>query len=79
MSVLIWIKTVCKGYQLIKPSTSKERVKYGPQREKTCLLWFANNKGADQTAHPRSLIIAFIIHLLKSIISRLAMNKISVF
>ena len=26
---------------------------YGPQREKTCLRGFANNKGADQPAHPR--------------------------
>ena len=34
---------------------------YGPQREKTCLLGFANNTGADQPAHPRSLISAFVI------------------
>ena len=26
----------------------------GPQREKTCLRGFANNKGADQTAHSQS-------------------------
>ena len=23
---------------------------YGPRREKTCLQWFSNNKGADQPA-----------------------------
>ena len=32
--------------------------------EKTCLWWFAKNKGADQPAHLRSLISAFVIPLL---------------
>ena len=36
----------------------------GPRHEKTCIRWFANNKGADQPAHPRSLISAFVIRLL---------------
>ena len=31
---------------------------------------FAKNKGADQLAHPRSLISAFVVHLLESIISQ---------
>ena len=52
---------------------------YGPCREKTCLLGKTNNTGADQPAHPRSLISAFVIHFLKSIISRLATSKISIF
>ena len=34
---------------------------YGPRREKTCLRGFANNTGADQPAHTRSLISAFVI------------------
>ena len=54
-------------------------MKYGPRREKTCLLRFANNKGADQPAHPRNLISAFVIRLLESIISRLATGEISIF
>ena len=33
----------------------------GPRREKTCLQGFAKNTGADQPAHPRSLISAFVI------------------
>ena len=37
-----------------------------------------NNTGADQPAHPRSLISAFVIHLLESIISKLAKNEISI-
>ena len=53
---------------------------YGPCREKTCLLEVANNKGPDQPAHSHSLISAFVIRLLKSIISRLATtSEISTF
>ena len=40
---------------------------------------FVNNKGADQPAHPRSLISALFIRFLESIISRLATSKISIF
>ena len=52
---------------------------FGPHREKTCLQGYANNKGADQHAHPRRLISAFVIPLLESIISRLATSEISIF
>ena len=38
--------------------------KDGPLREKTCLREFANNTGADQPAHLRSLISVFVIHVL---------------
>ena len=38
---------------------------------------YANNKGADQAAHPRSLISAFVVRLLDRIIPILATNKIS--
>ena len=51
----------------------------GPQREKTCLRWFGNNTGADQPAHPCSLISAFVISFLESITSRLAADVISIF
>ena len=37
---------------------------------------FGNNKGADQPAHPRRLISAFVIHLLESIIFKLASSEI---
>ena len=40
-------------------------------REKLNLL-YANNKGTDQSAHPRRLIGAFVIHSLDSIIAKLA-------
>ena len=40
---------------------------------------FANNTGADQPAHPRSLISAFVIHFLESIICRHDSGEISIF
>ena len=52
---------------------------HGPRCEKTCLRKFANNNGADQPAHTRSLISAFVIRLLQSITSRLAKSEISNF
>ena len=51
----------------------------GQCREKTCLRRFANNKGADQPAHPLSLFSAFIIRSLESTISKLATSEISIF
>ena len=38
---------------------------------------YANNKGADQPAHPCSLISAFVVHCLNSIISLDSIPKIS--
>ena len=51
----------------------------GPQREKTCLRGFANNTGADQPAHPRSLISAFVIRFLDNTICKLPTGEISIF
>ena len=51
----------------------------GPQRVKNCLWGFANNTGADQPAHPRSLISAFVIRYLESIVVKLAPYKIPLF
>ena len=47
-----------------------------PRRE---TLGFANDKGADPTAHRRRLISAFSIFCFESIISTLATGKISIF
>ena len=53
---------------------------YGPRREKTCLWEFANNTGAYQPAHPRSLVSAFVIRLLDStLICNLPTGEISIF
>ena len=40
-----------------------------PGHEKTCLMSYANNKGADQPAHARSLISAFVVRCLDRKIS----------
>ena len=52
---------------------------YGPRPEKTCLWGFADNTGADQPAHLRSLISAFVIRFLENFICELATGEISIF
>ena len=42
-------------------------------------LGFGNNKDVDQSAHLRSLISAFVVRILVSIISKLATSEISTF
>ena len=59
---------------VIQPrKTGKHPDIIGPGQEETCLWGFANanNKGADQPAHPRSLFSAFIIRLLAHLSRRL--------
>ena len=41
------------------------------------VLPYANNKGADQPAHPRSLISAFVVRYLDRVIPLLAIYEIS--
>ena len=60
-------------------SSKCKAILIGPRREKTCLQGFVNNKGADQPAHPRSLISAFVIHFLQSTICKLASSEFSIF
>ena len=42
-----------------------------------CLMSYVNNKGADQPAHPRSLISAFAVRCLDSLISLDSIAEIS--
>ena len=42
-----------------------------------CLKRYANNKGADQPSHPRSLISAFVVRCLDSVMSLVSVTKIS--
>ena len=60
---------------MVTSSDSNGYPLYGPRRQKTCLWRFANNKGADQPAHPHSLISAFVIRLMESMTSKLATSK----
>ena len=42
-----------------------------------CLMPYANNKGADQPAHPRRLISAFVVRCLYSVMFLVSVTKIS--
>ena len=48
---------------------------YGPGHAKPCLEPYANNKGADQPAHLRSLISTFVVRCLVSMICILVISK----
>ena len=48
-----------------------------PGHEKTCLMSYTNNKRADQPAHPRSLISAFVVRCLDSVMSLVPVTKIA--
>ena len=52
---------------------------YGPGHAKMCLMAYATNKGADQPAYPRSLISAFVVRSLDSIIFLVSRSEISRF
>ena len=56
-----------------------EIIAYGPDHAKTCLMPYANNKGADQPAHLCSLISTFVVCCLDSMICILANSKVSRF
>ena len=47
-----------------------------PRHEKTGFFAYANNKDADQPAHPRSLISVFVIRCLDSIMPLVSVYKI---
>ena len=49
---------------------------FGPGHAKKCLMPYANNKVADQSAHPRSLISTFVVRCLDSMICILAISKV---
>ena len=51
----------------------------GPGHAKTCLKPYANNKCADQPAHPRRLIRTFVVRCIDSVICILAISKVSRF
>ena len=51
--------------------------KFEPGHEKMCLMSYTNNKGADQPAHPRSLISTFVVRCLDSVMYLVSVTKIS--
>ena len=74
----MYILKQLKGYT--KSSGSSVKIhKNRPRCEKTYRRRFANNKGADQPAHPRRPISAFVIHLMEHIMSNVTTNEVSMF
>ena len=63
----------------VKLSAKLTSIIWALTRENLSSRGFANNTGADQPAHPRSLISAFVIRCLESIICKLAAGEISIF
>ena len=60
-----------------KEQLNSQLISIEPGHEKMCLMSYANNKGADQPAHLRSLISAFVVRCLDSIISLDSIDEIS--
>ena len=60
-------------------SKANHGLPFGPGHAKTCLMPYANNKGADQPAHPRRLISTFVVRCLDNMICILAIFKVSRF
>ena len=70
--LIIQEKTVTKIF-------NKTLVSHVTGHEQMCLMPYANNKGADQPAHPRSLISAFVIRCQDRTIPLVSISKISRF
>ena len=54
-----------------------DNLENGPGHVKTCLMPYVNNKGADQPAHPLSLMCTFVVHCLDIMVCILAISKVS--
>ena len=64
-------------WSMIKECAHKSDDAFESCHEKTCFIQYTN-KGADQPAHPRSLISGFVVRCLGSIIPVLSKSKISI-
>ena len=68
-----------RGTAKLKRIYPVSQTQYKPGHVKMCPMPYANNKGADQPAHLRSLISTFVVRSLDSIISLVSRSKISRF
>ena len=70
LTLMVFLKDEKVDFEINQQVTKKHEIlpsrqsPYGPRHKKTCLRRFANNKGADQPAHARSLISTFVIRFL---------------
>ena len=75
-----WMDKPINGWKvglLYHSRCNKNHELFEPRHEKNLFLPHANNKGTDQHAHPHSLISAFVISCLDSIIPILAVAELS--
>ena len=63
--------------QVQQPGILATETKIRPGHATICLMSYANNKGADQPAHPRSLISTFVVRCSDSMMCILALSKVS--
>ena len=71
----IWLQILFVGFKTCQNVTLVYH--FEPRHEKKMFLPYANNKGADQTAHPCSLISTFVFRCLDSIISLVSIFEMS--
>ena len=78
-TAILMVLSCCGSYVARNNETDNgfDKKKFENCHEKICFLPYANNKGTDQPAHPRSLISTFIISCWDSIIPILAIPQIS--
>ena len=67
-----------KKQQQQQQQPSIEMISNGPGHAKMCLIPYANNKGADQPVHPRSLISTVVVRCLDRIMSLVSISEISI-
>ena len=79
-SVLITQQSQDELYRVLQENLCLEKVNYiwATMRE-SLSSGFVNIRGVDQPAHPQSLISAFVIRFLESLISKLATSDIPIF
>ena len=75
--LIVSVLDYCLSFYFTACKILGERLLYGPGHAKMCLTPYANSKDADQPAHPRSLIITFVVHCLDSIMLLVSTSEIS--
>ena len=73
------LKNIEVLYDLFDSTDSQQVCTVRASSQENLTLLHANNKGADQPTHLRSLVSAFVVRFLERIIAKLVTCKISIF
>ena len=84
LSFLLWLTLGFLKRHLLQTQLSNLRKfrclrSHGPGHAEMCRMPYANNKSADQPAHPRRQISTFVVRCLDSMICALDISKVSRF